>query len=201
MCAPIQSPAVPVAPPILCRHCQERSLGPGGARGLCPTCYQRLDIRARYPVKQRLQRKNPCRHCQRRSGKWSRGLCGPCFRQADVLALYPPTAPQPSAPKPSGRPFLKGYTPWNARPNAPKCQHCHLRPIGRPRKLCWTCFSNDGIRAMYPHKAKRGVGHGNRGYALPLEPTSALPGTEAKVQVLIQRMAEGWALWHPMDAG
>ncbi len=38
-------------------------------------------------------------------------------------------------------------------------------------------------------------------HPLPPSPTSALPGTEEKVLVMIERCKGGYALFHPLDAG
>jgi hypothetical protein len=48
--------------------------------------------------------------------------------------------------------------------------------------------------------ARRGVGNFNGAGAMPV-PTDALPGSPAKVQVLMDRAANGERLWHAEDAG
>lgn len=92
-----------------------------------------------------------------------------------------------------------------ANPPALICRHCRVNKVGRPRGLCWSCYYKPGVRELYPSNSKyayRGAGN-NRGHdqPLPASPTSALPGTEAKIQVLMQRAANGESLWHPDDFG
>jgi hypothetical protein len=58
------------------------------------------------------------------------------------------------------------------------------------------------VRERFPSTSKfarRGVCDFNGLAKLP-EPTTALPGTEAKVRVLEHRAHLGQALWHPLDA-
>jgi hypothetical protein len=84
----------------------------------------------------------------------------------------------------------------------PPCRHCG-RPACRPRGLCWACYHKPGVRDLYPSASKfarRGSGLGSGRAPLPDAPTSALPGTEAKVLVLIERARKRQSLWHPDDA-
>ena len=88
--------------------------------------------------------------------------------------------------------------------------------MSRSRGLCFRCFySPDGIRALYP------VGSGNPATAkytrfcdrdpsvtpdfmgqaaLPDVPTTAAPGTEAKMRVMKRRVKARRAVHHPADA-
>lgn len=79
------------------------------------------------------------------------------------------------------------------------CRHCHGKPVGRPRGLCWTCYYAPGVRDLYPSDPKYSR-HGldTRGGDLP-EPTDAEPGSEAKILVLCARAAKNQQLWHPDD--
>jgi hypothetical protein len=82
------------------------------------------------------------------------------------------------------------------------CRHCHLGPVSRPRGLCWSCYYTPGVRDMYPSTSKfgrRGLGNFNGTGAMPA-PTAALPGSPEKVEVLIERVQNRQALWHPEDA-
>ena len=82
------------------------------------------------------------------------------------------------------------------------CRHCQRRRANRPRGLCWTCYHAPGVREQFPSTSKftrRGVGHQCLGQEMPA-PTSALPGTEAKVAILEERARLGQCLWHPQDA-
>jgi hypothetical protein len=67
--------------------------------------------------------------------------------------------------------------------------------------LCFHCYNLPGVREQHPSTSKfarRGAGTGNRN-ALPPTPTTAIPGSEAKVAILEARCQAGFALWHPAD--
>lgn len=84
-----------------------------------------------------------------------------------------------------------------------QCQHCHAAPISRPRRLCWTCYYEPGVRDLYPSNSKfgrRGFGNFCGNAPLPAFPTDAVPGSEAKIAVLAERARLKQALWHPEDA-
>ena len=34
------------------------------------------------------------------------------------------------------------------------CRHCKVKPVRRPRGLCWACYYSPGIRASYPSANK-----------------------------------------------
>lgn len=83
------------------------------------------------------------------------------------------------------------------------CRHCNKAKVNRPRGLCWNCYYAEGVRDLYPSTSKyarRGVPN-KSGAALPTTPTQELPGTSAKVQVLIERAERGEELFHEFDAG
>jgi len=83
------------------------------------------------------------------------------------------------------------------------CRHCQQSPVHRPRGLCWSCYYAPGVRALYPSTSKfarRGVANGFIAAPLPQFPTSALPGSEAKMLILEQRAALRQELFHPDDA-
>ena len=82
------------------------------------------------------------------------------------------------------------------------CRHCQKRMVSRPRSLCRTCYHDPKISPLYPTTSKYGrrseaaaVSVGKEG-----QPTSELPGTLAKLQVLSARALAGEALWHERDA-
>jgi hypothetical protein len=82
------------------------------------------------------------------------------------------------------------------------CRHCQRVKSNRPRGLCWSCYYTPGVREKFPSTSKfarRGVSDFNGRAKLP-EPTTALPGTDAKVRVLEERARLGQTLWHPLDA-
>jgi hypothetical protein len=79
------------------------------------------------------------------------------------------------------------------------CRGCgQFRSISRPRGLCWSCYYSADVRSRFPPRAPLGIGV--RGTKLPEQPTSALPGSPEKVQVLCERCERGEILWHPLDA-
>jgi hypothetical protein len=83
------------------------------------------------------------------------------------------------------------------------CRHCGRSKVNRPRGLCWSCYYTPGVRERYPSTSKfayRGNGTGNGAAPLPLEPTTARPGSPEKVAVLEERARRRQALWHPLDA-
>jgi len=83
------------------------------------------------------------------------------------------------------------------------CRHCHCKPVARPRGLCWPCYYRPGVRECYPSVSKfarHGLGTGNRRPAPPAQPTTALPGSQEKLEVLQQRAGLRQELWHSGDA-
>lgn len=83
------------------------------------------------------------------------------------------------------------------------CRHCRKSSVNRPRGLCWSCYYHPGVKELYPSTSKyarRGVGNFAGAAPLPPNPTTAIPGTPAKVAVLEQRAKLGQALYHPADA-
>jgi hypothetical protein len=83
------------------------------------------------------------------------------------------------------------------------CRNCQRVRANRPRGLCWSCYYSPGVREKYPSTSKfarRGVQDFNGKILLDDKPTSALPGSEEKVKILIERARRGLSLWHPGDA-
>jgi len=59
------------------------------------------------------------------------------------------------------------------------------------------------VRQLYPSTsrfARRGIADRIGRVPLPRVPTSAPPGSEAKVRVLMARASKRQGLWHPADA-
>jgi len=84
----------------------------------------------------------------------------------------------------------------------PPCRHCGGR-ANRPRGLCWTCYNTPGIRERYQSLSrygKWGQGAITTGRLTMPEPTDTLPGTAAKLAVLMARASASQLLWHPRDA-
>lgn len=80
-------------------------------------------------------------------------------------------------------------------------RHCHTGRVTRPRGLCWGCYHRAGIRDLYPSTSKYGQrGLGQRCGKVPACPTRALPGSAAKIAVLVARVGASESLWHPGDA-
>jgi hypothetical protein len=96
------------------------------------------------------------------------------------------------------------------------CLHCKRLKPHEGRGLCRTCYSQKSTRALYPlpeydrvsqAKAARerqlaldSEGAGVWRKPLPVEPTAALPGSEEKIRVMGERLAQGLHLHHPGDA-
>jgi len=81
------------------------------------------------------------------------------------------------------------------------CLHCGIRKARRARGLCWRCSITREIRCLYGIKDsrynRRGAGS-SEAHGVP-EPTQAMPGTEAKIEVLRCRAEAGLLLWHYLD--
>ena len=75
------------------------------------------------------------------------------------------------------------------------CRHCRRSRQYR-RGLCWKCYSSPIIRGAYATLYKQDQ---ERPAPLPLEATAAIPGTEEKILVLIERESRTEALHHPGD--
>jgi hypothetical protein len=82
------------------------------------------------------------------------------------------------------------------------CQHCQERHAYRPRGLCNRCYYMPGVRYRYhlPAKAACRPADVEEAPICPAgAPTTALPGSLAKLAVLQQRASRGEALFHPAD--
>lgn len=90
------------------------------------------------------------------------------------------------------------------------CRHCNRERFNQGRQLCWSCWSDESVRALYPMRLGEGAG-GNRnhggwdseaggGFREPAEPTDAAPGSEEKIEILAARFKAGVCLWHKKDA-
>ncbi len=83
------------------------------------------------------------------------------------------------------------------------CRHCQRARVSRPRGLCWVCYYTPGIRDCYPSTSKfarHGIADKMGSTPLPPSPTDAPPGSEEKIQALIQRAQLQQTLFHPDDA-
>jgi len=96
---------------------------------------------------------------------------------------------------------MSAYKPLEPRP---RCRHCQRRAGSRRhRGLCRVCHCQPHIRQQYPVQPGGYAGEPNtragRRQPLPDTPTDALPGTEAKSLVLMERVARREQLFHPLD--
>lgn len=79
------------------------------------------------------------------------------------------------------------------------CQHCQKNRVARPRKLCWSCYYNPGVRGRYPPIVLERLSPGTGRRRKPCEPTDAIPGTPEKIRVLMERAERGEELFHEAD--
>jgi hypothetical protein len=84
-----------------------------------------------------------------------------------------------------------------------KCRHCGQNEATRPKGLCWGCYYDPTVKALYPTTSKyanQGIWAGvNRESSPPLRPTDALPGSGEKVDEMVARVARGESAFHPQD--
>jgi hypothetical protein len=69
--------------------------------------------------------------------------------------------------------------------------------------LCWGCYYTPGVRDLYRSTSKYASKRVGLGYArgrLPDSPTSARPGSEEKIRVMMERAARRESLFRPDDA-
>lgn len=151
-----------------------------------------------------------CRHCHERFPDQPRGLCFECWwspardlykpgyvRKALLMKVEPEPAIVPIPVEPATLPMP------SPAPAGPLCVHCKESLRSRPRGLCWTCYYTPSIRALYPVTSKyhqHGEANGYRNSRLPKCPTSARPGSEEKIMVMIARVQRGEGIFHPEDA-
>lgn len=83
------------------------------------------------------------------------------------------------------------------------CVHCKRKSgTWRARGLCQRCYKYH--RHLYPRTKKRKPSDDGYGHSAPTKPaskpTSALPGSLEKIEVMRSRAAAGEELYHPLDA-
>ena len=86
---------------------------------------------------------------------------------------------------------------------ADRCIHCNIRKKKR-RGLCHACHGQIEIREMYPPIVNTCSGHRYEqadffGVGDTPEPTNVMPGSEAKIQLLMERVTARQELFHPRD--
>lgn len=85
------------------------------------------------------------------------------------------------------------------------CRHCQRRKANRPRGLCWSCYYSPAADQYGPISKYGNRGAGNRNkekvehVGTPSEPTSAVPGTDEKIEVFARRAEQKVDLTHPFD--
>jgi hypothetical protein len=88
------------------------------------------------------------------------------------------------------------------------CKNCARVVHNQGRGLCSGCYRRPEVREQFPANERYAASHplalGNAGFSnderkLPPCPTSAIPGSEAKIQVMIERLLQGYHLHHPLD--
>ena len=80
------------------------------------------------------------------------------------------------------------------------CDHCQLLVANRPRQLCHRCYACRSIRRLYRKRTKDFSGRCRHDRRLAMTPTTALPGSPAKLLVFEQRYRRREQLFHPHDA-
>jgi hypothetical protein len=80
----------------------------------------------------------------------------------------------------------------------PLCRHCAERPGTHPRGLCRRCHKTPDVRAQYAPVKVCGSFYTDTFAPAPLprKPTTARPGTEAKIRVLAARARRRERLFH-----
>lgn len=90
--------------------------------------------------------------------------------------------------------------PNGRKPKPIACVHCGKIATLRPRHLCWHCYEDRDIRHATPIVSYHGLrGADSNPVRKPCKPTTAFPGSKAKIEVLAQRAANGEELFHPDD--
>lgn len=81
------------------------------------------------------------------------------------------------------------------------CRHCQIRDGNRRRGLCCRCYYTPGVRQLYPQRGPFGVkGIDWHGRQRPLpRPTTAMPGSAEKLDVLAKRAQNCEELHHEAD--
>ncbi|MBY0525072.1 MAG: hypothetical protein K2R98_16830 [Gemmataceae bacterium] len=83
-----------------------------------------------------------------------------------------------------------------------QCRHCNQAHVTRPRGLCWSCYYKPGVRGLYPSTSKfarRGAGLVSHRHRAPTRATTAAPGSEEKIAVMMERLERGESLFHEDD--
>ena len=84
-----------------------------------------------------------------------------------------------------------------------RCEHCRMRDTYRG-VLCWKCYAMPKIRAQYEtDSARQRARCTEQERVTPLriapEPTPAAAGSQAKADVMAERIRRGYAPCHPLD--
>lgn len=85
------------------------------------------------------------------------------------------------------------------RVSAKTCRECRRSSDWQRRGLCVVCYSQSSIRERYPRATEHGRGLGRRRGLPATDPTTAAPGSSAKIEVMIGRLERGEELFHSND--
>lgn len=118
-----------------------------------------------------------CRHCGKLPHDRPRGLCWKCFGQRSIRDQYERDESRPST----------------------LCKHCAKKRANRPRGLCWGCYHAPGVKCLYKRRFVATIEDLIIPTRMPT-PTTAMPGSPEKIEILRQRVEAGEFLFHPMDA-
>ncbi len=109
--------------------------------------------------------------------------------------------------KPADDPLRQGPKSPRRPPRRPRpvarCKHCDLLRKVRCRGLCQACYDRPEIRILHGPISPcgwRGLANGYRSRLREPEPTTHLPGTPEKVEVMRARVERGEHLYSPHDA-
>lgn len=83
---------------------------------------------------------------------------------------------------------------------ARSCRHCGRIRAVKARGLCWRCYYTPAVSTLYPSQSKFCPRWNFNGAGASPEPTRAIPGSEDKILVLMERVDKRQCLWHPRDA-
>lgn len=119
-----------------------------------------------------------------------------------------PTCEKCGQPRPYGRhkfcfpcKLLRlGMKPRLVEPKELKtCRHCLAQAAKAKRGLCYRCYSNPEVRDLYPPKVA-GCNVVRTAIVPAAYPTTAFPGTAAKIFVMAERAMRRQELFHPDDS-
>ncbi len=125
------------------------------AKGLCPVCYHRPEIRARYPNLNRRGKGPKCLRCGRCSQASGRGICRRCGQIPGVREKYPSL--RDLGKTSGGKDIIRSgrTTPmdWTNNPKLYPCRECTWGAAKEARGLCPSCAEIARVMAHEPASA------------------------------------------------